>query len=120
MTKEKQEKKSIKTKDAKEASNPQNTLKGKVLKGVVAGDKMEKTVTVLVTRYKQHPKYKKRYKISKKYKAHDEKNEYKKGDKVVIQETRPISKDKRWTVKAFQKSKIKNQNNKEKHEDRKI
>jgi len=74
--------------------------KGRFLKGIVASDKMDKTITVLVTRYKEHPKYKKRYKVSKKYKAHDEKNEYKKGDKVIIQETRPISKNKKWTVKS--------------------
>jgi len=60
---------------------------------------MDKTVTVLVNRYKQHPKYKKRYKVSKKYKAHDEKNKFKTGDKVIIQETRPISRDKKWKVK---------------------
>jgi len=73
--------------------------KGRLFKGVIVSDKMDKTVTVLVNRYKKHPKYKKRYKISKKYKAHDEKNEFKIGDKVVIQETRPISKDKKWIVK---------------------
>jgi small subunit ribosomal protein S17 len=59
---------------------------------------MDKTVVVLVDRYKEHPKYKKRYKVSKKYQAHDEKNEYKIGDKVIIQESRPISKEKRWRV----------------------
>ncbi|MBL7053080.1 MAG: 30S ribosomal protein S17 [Candidatus Portnoybacteria bacterium] len=73
--------------------------KSRLFKGVITSDKMDKTVTVLVNRYKQHPKYKKRYKISKKYKAHDEKNKFKTGDKVVIQETRPISKDKKWEVK---------------------
>jgi small subunit ribosomal protein S17 len=72
--------------------------KGRLFKGVVVSDKMDKTVVVLVNRYKEHPKYKKRYKISEKYKAHDEKNEYQKGDKVIIQESRPISKDKRWVV----------------------
>jgi len=45
-----------------------------------------------------HPKYHKRYTVSKNYKAHDEKNEYKPGDKVIIQECRPLSKDKRWRV----------------------
>jgi len=73
--------------------------KGRLFKGVIVSDKMDKTVTVLVNRYRKHPKYKKRYKISKKYKAHDEKNKFKTGDKVVIQETRPISKDKKWEVK---------------------
>lgn len=47
---------------------------------------------------KEHPKYKKRYKISKKYKVDDQKNEFKTGDKVTIQEVRPISKDKRWVA----------------------
>lgn len=70
----------------------------KRLKGKVVSDKMEKTVVVKVERIKEHPKYKKRYKIHKKYKAHDEKGEYKVGDKVVIEECRPMSKDKRWRV----------------------
>lgn len=73
--------------------------KGRLFRGVIVSDKMDKTVTVLVNRYRKHPKYKKRYKISKKYKAHDENNKFKTGDKVVIQETRPISKDKKWEVK---------------------
>jgi len=72
--------------------------KGRLLKGVITSDKMDKTVVVLVNRYKEHPKYKKRYKVSKKYKADDPKNKYKIGNKVIIQETRPISKDKRWKV----------------------
>lgn len=68
------------------------------LKGTVVSDKVEKTVIVKVERIKEHPKYKKRYRVSKKYKAHDEKGEYKAGDKVVIEECRPISKDKKWRV----------------------
>jgi len=70
----------------------------RALKGSVVSDKMEKTVVVEVMRLRVHPKYKKRYKVSKRYKAHDKKNEYKTGDKVIIQETRPGSKEKRWTV----------------------
>lgn len=70
----------------------------KKLKGIVVSDKMDKTAVVFVTRYKKHPKYKKYIKRSKKYKVHDEKNEYKKGDKVIIQECRPISKDKHFKV----------------------
>ncbi len=73
--------------------------KGRLLKGKVISDKMDKTVVVLIDRFREHPKYKKRYRVSKKYKVHDEKNEYKVGDKVVIQEYRPISKDKKWRVK---------------------
>lgn len=66
--------------------------------GVVVSDKMDKTAVVEVERLKEHPLYKKRYKISKRYKAHDPKNEYKKGDKVEIEETRPLSREKRWRV----------------------
>ena len=69
-----------------------------MLKGIVVSDKMTKTVVVSVTRLKKHPKYKKYYKVTKRFKAHDEKGEYRVGDKVVIQETRPMSKDKRWKV----------------------
>lgn len=68
------------------------------LKGEVISNKMEKTVVVEVERNKFHPKYKKKYKIHKKYKAHDEKKEIKTGDKVLIEECRPLSKDKRWVV----------------------
>ena len=73
--------------------------KGKIKKGIVVSDKADKTVVVLVTRFKEHPKYKKRYKISKRYKAHDEENKCKVGDEVTIQECKPISKDKKWRVK---------------------
>jgi small subunit ribosomal protein S17 len=59
---------------------------------------MTKTVVVKVDRVKVHPKYQKRYTVSKRYKAHDEKNEYKVGDKVIIEECRPLSKEKRWRV----------------------
>ena len=85
--------------DKENKQEKEKQKKSRLFKGVITSDKMDKTVTVLVNRYKQHPKYKKRYKISKKYKAHDEKNKFKTGDKVVIQETRPISKDKKWEVK---------------------
>lgn len=64
--------------------------------GVVVSDKMDKTIVVETIRLKTHPKYKKQYKVSKRYKAHDEKNQFKEGDKVVIVETRPLSKDKKW------------------------
>ena len=59
---------------------------------------MQKTVVVQVERIKEHPKYKRRYKVHKKYKAHDEKGEYHIGDKVVIEESKPMSKDKKWKV----------------------
>lgn len=64
------------------------------LKGIVTSDKMDKTVVVKVDRYIKHPKYGKYYTVSKKYKAHDENNIYKTGDTVLIEETKPISKDK--------------------------
>lgn len=70
----------------------------KKLQGKVVSDKMQKTVVVEVERIKEHPKYKRRFKVHKKYKAHDEKGEFHVGDTVVIEETAPISKDKRWKV----------------------
>ena len=68
------------------------------LTGTILSDKMAKTVVVVVEKLKEHPKYKKRYKVSKKYKAHDGKEEYKIGDKVIIEECRPLSKEKHWRV----------------------
>jgi small subunit ribosomal protein S17 len=70
----------------------------KRLTGIVISNKMQKTVVVRVERIKEHPKYKRRYKVYKKYKAHDEKGEFKVGDKVLIEECRPLSKEKRWRV----------------------
>ena len=72
----------------------------KTLQGIVVSDKMQKTVVVEVERMKEHPKYKRIFKVHKKYKAHDEKGEYHVGDKVVIEEHSPISKDKTWIVKS--------------------
>jgi small subunit ribosomal protein S17 len=66
--------------------------------GVVIGDKMAKTRVVMVESVKVHPKYSKRYTVSKKYKVHDEKNQFKVGDKVQFVECRPLSKDKRWRM----------------------
>lgn len=68
------------------------------LQGTIVSDKMPKTVVVRVERIKKHPKYKRRYKVSKKYKVHVEDGDFKTGDKVVIEECRPISKEKRWKV----------------------
>ncbi|MCK4474119.1 30S ribosomal protein S17 [Candidatus Parcubacteria bacterium] len=70
----------------------------KQLTGLIVSDKMAKTIVVEVERIKQHPKYKRRYKFHKKYKTHYENGEYKVGDKVIIEECRPISKDKHWKV----------------------
>jgi len=76
----------------------ENKKNKKRLKGVVFSDKMDKTVVVLVNRLVKHKRYGKFVKVSKKHKAHDEKNEYKKGDDVVVEECRPMSKDKHFTV----------------------
>jgi small subunit ribosomal protein S17 len=70
----------------------------KTLQGFVVSDKMDKTIVVNVTRYIAHKKYGKYFKIDKRYKAHDENNTYKVGDKVIIAETKPISKDKSFVV----------------------
>ncbi len=78
--------------------------KGRVIRGVVMSDKMNKTVVVAATRLKEHPKYRKRYKVTKRYKAHDEKNEFKVGDKVIIAESLPLSREKRWIVKGLVES----------------
>ena len=74
------------------------TTNKKKLTGKVVSDKMDKTVVVNVMRYVAHKKYGKYYKIDKRYKAHDEQNEYKVGDTVIIEESRPLSKDKHFTV----------------------
>jgi small subunit ribosomal protein S17 len=66
--------------------------------GVVVSDKMQKTVVVAIESRTAHPKYGKIIVRTKRYKAHDEENKCKVGDQVRIQETRPLSKTKRWTV----------------------
>jgi len=70
----------------------------KKFNGVVTSDKMTKTIVVKIDTIKVHPKYKKRYTSSQKYKVHDEKNQFKEGDKVSFIECRPLSKNKRWRV----------------------
>lgn len=71
--------------------------------GVVVSDKMDKTVVVSVRRRYKHPLFKKYLRIDKRYKAHDEANECHIGDEVVLVETRPLSRDKRWRVKRIVK-----------------
>jgi len=66
--------------------------------GTVVSDRMAKTRVVVITRFKKHPKYLKYYKVTRRFKAHDEANEYRIGDKVWIEETRPLSKEKRWNI----------------------
>ena len=73
--------------------------KRKTLVGVVTGGKMEKTVIVMVNRLVLHPVYKKYVRKRKKIKAHDEQNQCHMGDKVLLIETRPLSREKRWRVK---------------------
>ncbi len=66
--------------------------------GLVVSDKMDKTVVVAVENRAPHPKYRKIMVRTQRYKAHDENNECKTGDRVRIQETRPLSRTKRWVV----------------------
>jgi small subunit ribosomal protein S17 len=73
------------------------------LVGVVTGDKMNKTRVVTVERRLAHAKYGKYMTKREKYKAHDEKNEYRVGDRVVIVESRPLSRQKRWRVERLLK-----------------
>jgi small subunit ribosomal protein S17 len=70
----------------------------RILVGTVVSDKTDKTVTVLVERKVKHPLYGKIIRRSKKYHAHDEDNTYHTGERVRIEETKPISKTKSWTV----------------------
>ena len=70
----------------------------RVLEGVVVSDKNDKTIVVKVERRLTHPVLKKTVRLTKKYHAHDEKNSAKNGDIVRIQETRPLSKQKRWLL----------------------
>ena len=79
-------------------SEQQAESSARALTGIVVSDKMNKTVTVLVERKVKHPLYGKIIRLSKKYHAHDENNEYKTGDTVVIEECRPLSRTKAWKV----------------------
>lgn len=79
----------------------------RTLTGTVVSDKMNKTVTVLVERRVMHPVLGKVVRRSKKYHAHSENNQFKIGDTVLIEETRPLSKTKSWTVsKLLEKAKL--------------
>ncbi|MBI4279696.1 MAG: 30S ribosomal protein S17 [Armatimonadetes bacterium] len=72
--------------------------KRKTLVGIVRSDKMEKTVVVQVEALRRHPLYEKTVRHTRTFKAHDEQNASRAGDRVLIMETRPLSKDKRWRV----------------------
>lgn len=71
------------------------------LKGTVISDKMRHTAVVRVDALKRHPTYEKYYRVSKKFKAHDEQDAYRVGDVVWMEETRPLSKEKRWRITAL-------------------
>ena len=82
-------------------------VKKRRLTGEVVSDKMQKTRVVAIVSTKRHPVYEKLYKSTKKLKVHDENNQYKVGDVVIIQETRPLSKDKTWEiVELVKKAKV--------------
>jgi small subunit ribosomal protein S17 len=83
------------------AAGPEQKIHKRELIGVVTSDKMAKTRVVLVERRLAHKKYGKYMTSRSKYKAHDEKNEYKVGDRVLIVESRPLSRDKRWRVEKL-------------------
>lgn len=71
----------------------------RTLRGKVVSDKMDKTIVVLVERVKEHPLYKKKYAVTSKFKAHDEAGKAKMNDIVEIEESRPLSATKRWSLK---------------------
>jgi len=78
----------------------------RTLIGLVTSDLRDKTITVSVTSRETHPLYRKQFSKTRKYTAHDEKNEAHKGDRVLIAETRPVSKTKTWKLeKILEKSK---------------
>jgi small subunit ribosomal protein S17 len=69
--------------------------------GVVVSDAMQKTRVVRIERVFRHPRYERVVRVAKKLKAHDENNESRVGDRVLIEETRPLSKDKRWRIRKI-------------------
>jgi|ERR1039458_3170970 small subunit ribosomal protein S17 len=83
----------------------------KSIAGIVSSDKADKTIVVTVHTRKTHPLYRKQYMVTTKFMAHDEKNAAKVGDKVVISETRPISRRKRFTLSEIvEKPKLRQEN----------
>lgn len=75
--------------------------KRKTREGVVVSDKMQKTRVVLIERVYRHPRYQRVIRRTKKLKAHDEANQSVVGDRVLIEETRPLSREKRWRIRAI-------------------
>ena len=90
-----EDKKNIKI-EKRESREEAKSIIRKKFNGMVVSDKMDKTIVVRIDIIKVHPKYMKRYTSSKNYKVHDEKNQFKTGDKVSFVECRPLSKDKKW------------------------
>ena len=89
------------TKATKAPDAGREKMRKRELVGTVISDKMDKTCVVIVERRFSHLKYGKYLTARKKYKAHDERNEYKVGDKVLIVESRPLSREKRWKVEKL-------------------
>jgi small subunit ribosomal protein S17 len=89
------------TKPAATTAEGREASRKRKMVGVVTSDKMNKTRVVVVERRVSHGKYGKYLTKRTKFKAHDEKNEYKTGDKVLIVESRPLSRDKRWRVEKL-------------------
>jgi len=81
-----------------------NVAGRKKIVGIVVKDRMDKSVVIEVEKFSKHPRYHKYLRTKKRYKAHDEGNLCKIGDRVLVVETRPLSKDKRWLVKEIIKS----------------
>lgn len=73
----------------------------KTREGVVVSDRMQKTRVVLVERVYRHPRYQRVIRRTKRLKAHDENNQSKVGDRVLIEETRPLSREKRWRIREI-------------------
>lgn len=73
----------------------------KTREGVVVSDRMQKTRVVLVERVYRHPRYQRVIRRTKRLKAHDENNQSKAGDRVLIEETRPLSREKRWRIREI-------------------
>jgi len=87
---------------SKEASDQRNSLqKRRSVVGVVVSDKMQKTIVVKVDRQVRHSLYKKYVEKTRRYKAHDEKNDAKIGDRVLLIESRPLSREKRWVLNSI-------------------
>ena len=75
--------------------------------GIVVSDAMDKTIVVTVRRRVKHPEYRKYVQVNKRYLAHDERNTCSKGDRVIIQESRPLSKMKRWRLRSIVEQAVK-------------